>query len=356
MTLSKRDRHIPKENEIWLLIDSLTFGGIETHVLELSYGLSQFGLSVRVVFITQYDHASPLVDRLQIANIQYSYLYQISGSTKRLNPLHALSRAVNIHKPKLIHAHGYKASILSKLIKLSPKGRNINQFTTFHAGETPSGKVKLYDALDRYSAFISKGNFAVSQLVKDKIQAKSVVLNNFISTDKLHLSEGEQIAFVGRLSHEKGPDRFVDLAIQYPYLEFHIYGSGPMETKLLDRGEPNIVYHGHQNNMSKVWESVGILVISSRFEGLPMAALEAMARGIPVVAMNVGALSTLIVHGANGWIANSPEELSHCLMEWLQMSSRQQHEVAINACNTVTQSYSSQAVIPQVLHHYQIAN
>ncbi|SON53125.1 glycosyltransferase family 4 protein [Vibrio tapetis] len=354
MTLSKRDRHLPKENEIWLLIDSLTFGGIETHVLELSYGLSQFGHSVRVVFVTQYDHASPLVDRLQMANIQYSYLYQISGSPKRLNPLRALSRAVRIHRPKLLHAHGYKASILSKLVKLAPSGRTINQFTTFHAGESPTGKVRLYDAIDRYSAFISQANFAVSQLVQDKVQSTSIVLNNFISTDKLHLSEGEQIAFVGRLSREKGPDRFVNLAGQFPYLEFHIYGSGPMETELLDRGEPNIVYHGHQNNMSKVWESVGILVISSRFEGLPMAALEAMARGIPVVAMNVGALSTLITHGTNGWIANSPEELSACLMEWLQMSPSQQHEVAINACNTVTHSYSSQAVIPQILHHYHL--
>lgn len=356
MTLSKRDRHIPKENEIWLLIDSLTFGGIETHVLELSYGLSQFGHSVRVVFVTQYDHASPLIDRLQMANIQYSYLYQISGSTKRLNPLYALSRAVGIHKPKLVHAHGYKASILSKLIKLTPAGSKVEQFTTFHAGETPSGKVKLYDALDRYSAFVSKANFAVSQLVQDKVKAKSVVLNNFISTDKLHLSEGEQIAFVGRLSHEKGPDRFVDLAIQFPYLAFHVYGSGPMETELLDRGEPNIVYHGHQNNMTRVWEAVGILVISSRFEGLPMAALEAMARGIPVVAMNVGALSTLVNHGVNGWIADSEDELSACLMEWLQMSRSQQHEIAINACNTITQNYSSQAIIPQVLRHYQIAN
>jgi len=354
MILSKRDSHIPKANEIWLLLDSLTFGGIETYVLELAIGLRQFDQPVRVVFVTQYDQPSMLVDRLQAANVRFSYLYQICGSTKRMRPLRSLFRAVKRYKPSLIHAHGYKASILSKLLKLTRTGRELKQFSTFHAGESPHGKVRVYDFIDRYSAFLSNQNFAVSQLVQAKVPASSVVLNNFVSTNNLHPSKGQQIAFVGRLSEEKGPDRFVDLASQFPYLEFHVYGGGPMETALHDRGEPNVCYHGHQANMLRVWEQIGILVISSRYEGLPMSALEAMARNIPVVAMNVGALDQLIEHRSNGWLANTTDELSESVLEWLQMSQKEQQIVGKNAQYTVNLNFSSQAVIPQILRCYDI--
>ncbi len=51
-SLSKR--LIPVLGEIWLFIDSQTFGGIETHVLELAKGLLNHGNKVRVVLLTQY--------------------------------------------------------------------------------------------------------------------------------------------------------------------------------------------------------------------------------------------------------------------------------------------------------------
>ncbi|USD67797.1 glycosyltransferase family 4 protein [Vibrio sp. SCSIO 43136] len=356
MILSKRDSHIPKPNEIWLLLDSRVFGGIETHVLELAIGLQIFKHPVRVVFITQYDEPSALVDRLQANNIRFSYLYQVCSSSKRINPVRALRQGIKRYKPILVHAHGYKASVVSRFAKVTlPKG-TIKQFTTYHAGETPTGKVGLYDWLDRHTSYLSEQCFAVSKLIQDKVPADSIVLNNFVSTQDVRPSKGQQIAFVGRLSMEKGPDRFVDLACNFPYLEFHVYGTGPMETELLDRGEPNVLYHGHQNNMTRVWENVGLLVISSRYEGLPMSALEAMARGIPVAAMKVGALDELIDHRTNGWLAESDNELLAGVMEWLQLTPEQKKSIANNAQYTINLNFSSQAVVPKILNIYQIDN
>ncbi|MEI8597444.1 hypothetical protein P4S64_06875 [Vibrio sp. M60_M31a] len=51
-------------NEVWLVIDSLTFGGIETHVLELANGLKHFEVPVKVMFLRSYSKPQLLKDKL----------------------------------------------------------------------------------------------------------------------------------------------------------------------------------------------------------------------------------------------------------------------------------------------------
>lgn len=360
----------PRSGEIWLLIDSLTFGGIETHVLELAIGLKHFRLrseieipSVRVILLAEYSEESAIIQKLKVEAIPYSYLHQLVGTqnkpTQRFHPLlsqqlHQLHLANSIHQPAIIHAHGYKASILSKLAKLLSWTHPITQFSTFHAGETPAGKVKLYDICDRYSAGLSNSNLAVSQLIQSKLPVNASVLNNFVNTGNVTRSNGQQLAFVGRLSHEKAPDRILDLAKRLPELVFDIYGSGPLDSDLSATKTSNVKFHGHQNDMSLVWQNIGLLIIPSRFEGLPMAALEAMSRGIPVLAMNVGNLSQLIQHNENGFIANNADQLFEHLQAWLSFSVDEKNAMSQNAINTVNQHYSSEAVIPQFLNVYQI--
>ncbi len=101
-------------------------------------------------------------------------------------------------------------------------------------------------------------------------------MNNFVSIANQHCRY-KQIAFVGRLSHEKGADRFIDIARHIPDIEFSIYGDGPEKPRLIENAPANVIFHGHQNDMDAVWCNISALVISSRYEGLPMAALEAMA-------------------------------------------------------------------------------
>ncbi|MCW8332994.1 glycosyltransferase family 4 protein [Vibrio paucivorans] len=337
-------------HSVWLLIDSLTYGGIETHVLELAKGLQAHQVATTVVFVAHYQTTPLLQTKLEHNGIPHFYLDQ---SFPARSALHSLKLAIDTHKPALVHAHGYKASLYSRLIKYVSKSR-FTQVSTYHAGETPKGKVWLYDFIDRYSASFSDACLAVSALIQNKLPSRSYMVNNFVSLDDNHQQHGEQIAFVGRLSHEKAPDRFMDLALKFPSQTFHCYGSGPMVAQLEQNKSDNLILEGHQNDMNQVWAKIGLLVISSRYEGLPMAALEAMARGIPVIAMNVGQLPTLISHQNNGYLADSPQSLEQSLNDWLASSPTQQAHMRSLAKQTVEQQYSPQSVIPQLLSIYQI--
>ncbi|MDE1221703.1 glycosyltransferase [Vibrio aestuarianus] len=157
-------------NKVWLLLDSLVFGGIETYVLELARGLLSHDVNVEVIFIQRYEQSNQLA--LQLAKYQIPFFY-LSDRYSTNNPFYALIQAVKDEKPSVIHSHGYKASIFSKLLVCVP-GCNVRQISTFHAGETPKGRVWFYDTLDRYTSFLSKHRFAVSEKVARKIPISGV--------------------------------------------------------------------------------------------------------------------------------------------------------------------------------------
>lgn len=340
------------DREIWLFIDSRQFGGIESHILQLAKGLIFFGKSVRVVLLQRYINDQPILTKLQQQKIPFSDLELLAGRSS--NPLLQLNIAVSLHRPALIHAHGYKASIVSRFVCCFPSAPA--HFSTYHAGETPKGKVRLYDFIDRLTAPLSKGRFVVSSLIADKVYGSSKLLNNFVAIPTLCRRSTRNIAFVGRLSHEKAPDRFLKLAEKMPQESFHIYGKGPLEKELISQLPKNVKYHGHTQDMSKEWPDIDILVIPSRYEGLPLAALEAMVMGVPVLATKVGALPELIEQGNNGWIAESPSELEQYLHKWLTLSEPIKKEIRQHARLTVSKSYSAEAVIPAILHLYSQAH
>lgn len=331
-----------KKQQVWLVLDSRSFGGIETHVLELAKGLAKFQIDVEVVFLANYGN-HPLLPLLKEHGISFRVMNW---------GIFSLALALIKEQPLLVHTHGYKADIYGRLAGFLA---SCTLVSTFHAGEVLSGKLALYDFVDRVSATLSHALIAVSAKINARLKNQCTVVNNFIGVNHQDFP-GDQIAFVGRLSHEKGPDLFLELSTFFQQRLFHIYGDGPMLESLKQRAGDNVVFHGYQHNMAKQWHNIGLLVMPSRHEGLPMAALEAMAHGIPVCAFNVGALDSL-VNSRNGWIAESQDLkcLRYGICQWLSSTTKQKFTRSRFARKSVIAKFSDVTVIPIIIDCYNQA-
>lgn len=140
------------------------------------------------------------------------------------------------------------------------------------------------------------------------------------------------VGYSGRLSEEKDPDTFLDIA-RYsrsdPRLVFLMTGAGPQAEQIQKRVEKmalgnRLHFLGQVEEVKPFMAAYDVLVLPSKFDGRPVAVLESLALGVPVVASRVGALPELIEDGVNGflcepgdaagfaerirWLADHPQE------------------------------------------------
>ena len=332
---------VKNNNEIWLLLDSKSNGGIETHILQLATGLKQRNIKVKVIFLKNHG-PHPLRDDLNKQSVENESL---DGK------ISTLRKKLKTNRPRILHTHGYKAGILGKILS---RMAGIPVVSTYHSGDKGSGKLYFYGLIDRITSFISDKNYAVSQDISRNLIGHSEILNNFISMDNINLSRGNRIAYVGRISEEKGPDIFIRLAKQLPNSDFFLYGDGPNFESLQQSKSRNTYFLGKKNNMAPYWDDISLLIMPSRQEGLPLAAIEAMARGIPVIASNVGQLGQLICHKSNGWLVDVGDikHLVKYTTEWLVMPLNKKNKMRHAAQQKVESEFSSAAIIPSIIHSY----
>ena len=328
--------------KIWLVLDSRGFGGIESHVEQLALGLKNAHADVSVVFLNKYG-PHPLHRRLVYSNLNCQILDGRISSFWHL---------IKNEKPDIIHTHGYKAGIISRPLARLMK---IACVSTYHSGEEKRGRLRFYDLIDRYTAFLAKHVYAVSASILKALPTSSASLsNNFIERTQVQPTKGEQIAFVGRFCKEKAPERFILLARHFPHLDFHFYGDGPQRVELEKKAPSNVIFHGSQESMKNIWPQIGLLVIPSRAEGLPMAALEAMGHGICVAAFNVGALNSLIENEKNGWILpqGDIQGLVKIVREWREYDTCRRNRIGENAIKTIESRYCAKKILPKWLQEY----
>jgi len=119
------------------------------------------------------------------------------------------------------------------------------------------------------------------------------------------------VGFVGRLSPEKAPEVFVRAAAlllqRLPDVHAVLVGEGPMKTQLRDaiaaQGlEARIHVQGGVDDVRPVLRDLDLLVSSSNSEAMPLALMEGMASGLPVVATRVGGVPEIVAHGSTGWL------------------------------------------------------
>lgn len=172
---------------------------------------------------------------------------------------------------------------------------------TFHrAISTWKKKVNLYIALTEFT----KQKFIQAGLPSEKI----VVKPNFVYPDPgIGEGTGNYALFIGRLSPEKGLDTLLEAWQNLPgKIPLKIIGDGPLSPMVKETANklPDVEWLGRQP-IQEVYTLIGeaklVIFPSKWYETFGRVAVEAFAKGTPVVASNLGNMASLIDHGRTGF-------------------------------------------------------
>jgi glycosyltransferase involved in cell wall biosynthesis len=331
---------------IWHLIDSRTVGGAERHIGVLLRCLRKRNIAAEAVLYRGYG-INPWLSQLSAENLPYRVL----DGTPR-----SLVQALAKERPNLLHVHGYKSAILGRL---PARLLGIPVVTTFHSGERSGWPLQLYEWADEWTSGLGE-RIAVSSAVQSRLPLRSTLITNFLPENPAptEMALPRRVAFVGRLSAEKGPDLFCALATQAPAgLQWDVYGDGPMRHELEVRYSGAVTFHGVVPDLDDVWPAIGLLIMPSRFEGLPYSALEALAAGVPILASRVGGLPDAVKEDVTGWLFEAGDLRTALakIDKWMALDASAQERMRLQCWRHAKESFSEASEIAKLMSVYRKA-
>ena len=170
---------------------------------------------------------------------------------------------------------------------------------------------------------------------------------------------GIDLEWQGQGIDEKGIDilisAFKQVGDKFPFLRLIIVGKGPQEKYLKsmveNQGINNVVFLGIVNHQKipEILNCADLFVLPSAFEGTPLAVLEALACGVPVISFDVGDISRIITDGLNGYLVKNrtSKALARAIISGIETRSKMQRN-----CRKTTKNYWASNVIPKILDIY----
>ena len=312
-----------------------TFGGSGVVATELGLELARRGHEIH--FIT---YSQPVRLALLNPNVHYHEVnvpeyplfhyqpYELALSSKLVD-------MVKLYKIEVLHVHyaiphAYAGYMAKQMLK--NEGINLPMITTLHGTDiTLVGNHPFYKPAVTFS--INKSDYvtSVSQSLKDdtlklfKIKNKIKVIPNFIELDKMkkdplapcHRSvmakENERI--ITHISNFRKVKRIPDIIKIFYNIQkempakLMMVGDGPekekaeilcMELGIYDK----IIFFGNSNEIDKILCLTDLFLLPSETESFGLAALEAMACGVPVISSNSGGLPEVNFEGISGYLSN----------------------------------------------------
>lgn len=274
-------------------------------------------------------------------------------------PVHVIS-GVNQYDPRLIartaalvrdlridlvHSHEVKSDVIARLAAAMHR---VPLVTTLHGWIGNSPKQRAFIALDKRIVRGFDLIIAVSRPIHraaieagvppDRVQ----LLSNAIVLDRYRRQPGAGqlveimgrapqapvLCTIGRLSFEKGHADLLEalalLATRGHQMEAVLVGDGPERQALAARAQAlglggRVHFAGYLDQPQRVLNDVDLMVLPSHTEGLPNAALEALAMDVPVLATRVGGTPEVIDDGRTGRLvaARDPAAMAAALEEFL---------------------------------------
>ena len=130
---------------------------------------------------------------------------------------------------------------------------------------------------------------------------KIIVIPNSIDIPlKYETTFGSYVAYIGRLSYEKGYDLLVEIARKYPEIQFCFAGAKREDTNIAFPKNVQLMGYLKGKDLEHFIKNARLVVIPSRcYEGFPMAILEAAQFGKPCVCPDHGGFTEIIGKGEN---------------------------------------------------------
>lgn len=243
-----------------------------------------------------------------------------------------LKKIIDEQKPDLIHAHDMRASFFSALCCGSiPMISHIHN-NAYDARRLSPKTIAYLLAGFRARHILWVSNSSYEGYAFHKLFAKkSSVLYNIIDTEQIAEKKAQDentydydMIYVGRLTFQKDPQRLMRLCARLkeskPDLKAAIVGTGELEAEVKALCEElgiqeNVHFLGFQSNPIKMVHDSKAMILTSRWEGTPMCALEAMALGTPVVSTPSDGMKDLIDDGVNGYLTDDDAVMAEKLLK-----------------------------------------
>jgi len=255
----------------------------------------------------------PFISRLESLGIPFTAV--VVGSRSYLREYRTLKDLYRTLRPKLVHTHGYHADIVAGA---AARALRFPRVSTVHGFLGVPLRNHVYEALQLLTLPKAQAVIAVSRPLAERVARSGVargkihcIPNGFVPPRDLRTRDAAReklglnaraltVGWVGRLSHEKGPDVMLEsLARTTAPWELSMIGEGPENASLRGRAKTlrisdRVRWHGGVEGAGQLLRAFDAFVLSSRTEGTPIALLEAMYAEVPIVAAAVGGVPDVV--------------------------------------------------------------
>lgn len=291
-------------------------GGAERQIIMLANALSERGHEVHLAILAENKSNYDINAKVGIHDLTN---VEAENGNKILNRFHALKKLLNALRPDISIHYWLQSAYFCALMGKSVSGKIIYS----ERGDPGDVEYRGLLGIIRHIAFKRVDGFVFqSEGARDffgnKVRAKSIVIHNSVAVPNGEFLEPcktreNRIVNVGRLHPQKNQmlliEAFADLSNDFPNFTLEIYGEGKLqellEKRIKDAGlEERVFLRGAVNDILDKIYTASLFVLSSDYEGMPNALMEAMAIGVPCISTDCrpGGARTLIQSGINGWI------------------------------------------------------
>lgn len=302
--------------KVLFIVDSITKGGAGRVVSVLSDGMSNAGHGVSVLLMSENGPTG----REYIKNENVKKLYLLKKAGEDMSPPKRIQRLRKIFKqeePDVIIAFMTEYAEYTLLAsRLLPVKVIVSERNDPHIDPTNKVIRILRNPLYRMADAIVLQTKAMYEYFPKYIQSKSTIIFNPINPYIPMPYNGERskvFVSVGRLTKQKNYymaiDAFSKFSAKHQDYRYEIYGSGSLQNELtsyIEKSNLNgkVELMGHVENVTNCIREKKALIISSDYEGLSNAMLEAAVLGLPIISTDrqIGDARMVIKDGVNGYL------------------------------------------------------